>query len=232
MNAKRHEKSSNHDIINMEGVAPKDLKKSRAGLVKVMVTVNGQHGQYQAYRWKKPKAAIGVLKQALKQQGVDIASVTFKDKRTGKTHDFDDITRNYFKDGKEQTIQDFVKKNYDLSKDGSLEHKIRKLREEQVDLFIEKMYGDSYESEDIDKRFNEINLEIEKLRKEASKTTKQGGNDGGGSGDEKFMAKVIKLIESTETNTSESNKHDSLFKHTGKDGKLTPEREKLHRRLS
>lgn len=44
-----------------------------------------------------------------------------------------------------------------------LEHKIRKLREEQVNLFIEKMYGDS--TEDIDTRFNEINLEIEKEKK-------------------------------------------------------------------
>lgn len=175
--------------IKVRLIKDDDLVKARAGLVKVMVTVNGQHGQYQAYRWKKPKAAMGVLKQAFKQQGVDIASVTFKNKRTGKTHDFDDITRNYFKDGKEQTIQDFVKKNYDLSKDES---------------------------------------------KEAPKTTKQGCNDGddGDSNDySKYIKKVAEMISKTQTSTSDSDGKDSLKKHTGADGKLTPEREKLHREI-
>ncbi len=88
----------------------RELKKSyKSGLVKVAVTVNGKHGQYQSHRWKSAKTATKMLKDKLKQEGIDLESVKFRDKKTNKEFSIDELTTEYGKANTDEIYIEWVK---------------------------------------------------------------------------------------------------------------------------
>lgn len=100
-------------------VKKEDLMKatSRANLVKVAVQVNGRTGQYSSHRWKNPGAALNVLKETMKRAGVKPTDeLEFKNKKTNKTLNEDELIKDYKQSKTTDTLQDFVKKNYTVSK--------------------------------------------------------------------------------------------------------------------
>ena len=102
--------------------------------------------------------------------------------------------------------------------------------------------GETFTMEQVIEKFskNPPNIEFTKYVS-ANFAPKNGVNGGGngykdneGRGDdslEEIEKNLNKMIEATETNTSDADIDDCLSKHTGKDGKLTPERERLHREI-
>lgn len=100
-------------------IKKEDLMKAanRANLVKVAVQVNGRTGQYSSHRWKNPGAALNVLKETMKRAGVKPADeLEFKNKKTNKTLNEDELIKDYKQSKTTDTLQDFVKKNYTVSK--------------------------------------------------------------------------------------------------------------------
>lgn len=100
-------------------VKKEDLMKAtnRANLVKVAVQVNGRTGQYSSHRWKNPGAALNVLKETMKRAGVKPTDeLEFKNKKTNKTLNEDELIKDYKQSKTTDTLQDFVKKNYTVSK--------------------------------------------------------------------------------------------------------------------
>lgn len=100
-------------------VKKEDLMKAanRANLVKVAVQVNGRTGQYSSHRWKNPGAALNVLKETMKRAGVKPTDeLEFKNKKTKKTLNEDELIKDYKQSKTTDTLQDFVKKNYTVSK--------------------------------------------------------------------------------------------------------------------
>lgn len=101
---------------------------NRANLVKVAVQVNGRTGQYSSHRWKNPGAALNVLKETMKRAGVKTTDeLEFKDKNTKKTLNEDELIKQYKESKTTDTLQDFVKKNYTVSKakDKTKEEKVK-----------------------------------------------------------------------------------------------------------
>lgn len=100
-------------------VKKEDLMKAtnRANLVKVAVQVNGRTGQYSSHRWKNPGAALNVLKETMKRAGVKPTDeLEFKNKKTKKTLNEDELIKDYKQSKTTDTLQDFVRKNYTVSK--------------------------------------------------------------------------------------------------------------------
>lgn len=100
-------------------IKKEDLMKAanRANLVKVAVQVNGRTGQYSSHRWKNPGAALSVLKETMKRAGVKPTDeLEFKNKKTKKTLNEDELIKDYKQSKTTDTLQDFVKKNYTVSK--------------------------------------------------------------------------------------------------------------------
>ncbi|NLY08557.1 MAG: hypothetical protein GXZ11_01445 [Tissierellia bacterium] len=94
------------------------IKSNRAGLVKVAVQVNGRFGVYSSHRWKKPNAALDILKKELEKQGLkNVNGIEYIDKKTDKRKSEEDVLEDYQKQGNEQTLQDFVKTNYTIKAD-------------------------------------------------------------------------------------------------------------------
>lgn len=90
---------------------------NRANLVKVAVQVNGRTGQYSSHRWKNPGAALNVLKETMKRAGVKTTDeLEFKDRKSKKTLSEDELIKQYKESKTTDTLQDFVKKNYTVSK--------------------------------------------------------------------------------------------------------------------
>lgn len=90
---------------------------NRANLVKVAVQVNGRTGQYSSHRWKNPGAALNVLKETMKRAGVKTTDeLEFKDRKSKKTLNEDELIKQYKESKTTDTLQDFVKKNYTVSK--------------------------------------------------------------------------------------------------------------------
>lgn len=90
---------------------------NRANLVKVAVQVNGRTGQYSSHRWKNPNAALNVLKETMKRAGVKPTDeLEFKNKKTKKTLSENQLIAEYKESKTTDTLQDFVKKNYVVSK--------------------------------------------------------------------------------------------------------------------
>lgn len=95
------------------------LMKSRAGLVKVAVTVNAKTGQYQSHRWKSMNDAFkDLMKDIKKQIGKPDAEVEIIDKKSGKIKTKEDIEKDYKERGKGQLLQDFVRNEYKISTGG------------------------------------------------------------------------------------------------------------------
>lgn len=91
------------------------LKKSyKNGLVKVAVTVNGKHGQYQSHRWKSAKTATKMLKDKLKEEGIDFDSVKFRDKKTKEEFSIDELTIQYEQAKPNETYIEWVRDNYEV----------------------------------------------------------------------------------------------------------------------
>lgn len=101
---------------------------NRANLVKVAVQVNGRTGQYSSHRWKNPGAALNVLKETMKRAGVKTTDeLEFKDRKSKKTLNEDELIKQYKESKTTDTLQDFVKKNYTVSKakDKTKEEKVK-----------------------------------------------------------------------------------------------------------
>ena len=125
---------------------------NRANLVKVAVQVNGRTGQYSSHRWKNPGAALNVLKETMKRAGVKTTDeLEFKDKNTKKTLNEDELIKQYKESKTTDTLQDFVKKNYTVSKAKNEKVKEKGSRETQKNKIIREdapKYEEKTESHD------------------------------------------------------------------------------------
>lgn len=89
------------------------LKKSyRAGLIKVAVTVNGKHGQYQSHRWIKPNYAKQILDRYIRGRGGDPNAITFKNKTTETLHDKAKALKEYERIKPQEDLITFIGNNY------------------------------------------------------------------------------------------------------------------------
>lgn len=93
------------------------LEKSignRGHLVKVSKQIQGKTGAYQSHRWVNPNKALELLKQSVK--GVRTTdTISFKEKKSGKTISEKELLNRFQREGKKQTIQEYVQSKYSIN---------------------------------------------------------------------------------------------------------------------
>lgn len=113
--------------MKVNPISTKLSKSYRAGLVKVAVTVNGKHGQYQSHRWKSPIDATRILRDTLKKEG--ITDTKFKSKSTNELHDINSLPEHYKKDNQGKDFISWVKDNYVITKGTKKDKPIKTIQE-------------------------------------------------------------------------------------------------------
>lgn len=113
----------------------KRLAKSKEGLVKVGVIVNGKTKQYASHRWKSALAALNLLKDNIKVKHNQ--EIEFKSKDTGKKLSESEFLDSFKKEKTGETIQQYAKKNYTIVK-----------KKEAKDKKITNLYNEKSENQE------------------------------------------------------------------------------------
>lgn len=93
----------------------KDLKKSRSNLVLIEVDVHTKHGTHRSKKWVRADKGLADLKGQLKAQLADGKEIQFKNKTTGKVDTDEAILEAYRKQGKEESLQSFIRDQYTIT---------------------------------------------------------------------------------------------------------------------
>lgn len=112
-------KSSRPKKIRVKMPREEVLEKSaRPGLVKVLTTINGKNGQYEAYRWKRAAEAKSIVEKQLinKFKVTDIKDLSIIKTSNNKEKTLDQVIKEYEKSNAHIGLDKFIVKYYKIKR--------------------------------------------------------------------------------------------------------------------